>query len=78
MGLSIEAIYQDGVIKPLAKLELPENERLKVEITCFPEKVISLRGIWKDVGTVSDEEIEEAKKLWGKGLKKQLRMLKSP
>lgn len=33
MAKTIEAIYKDGVIKPLEKIELKENERVKVTIT---------------------------------------------
>jgi len=32
----IEAIYQNGVIKPLRNVELRENERIQIEITRFP------------------------------------------
>ncbi|HEX3036209.1 MAG TPA: antitoxin family protein, partial [Thermodesulfobacteriota bacterium] len=32
MAKTIEAIYKDGVIKPLEKVELKENERVRVTI----------------------------------------------
>lgn len=51
----IEAIYQDGVIKPLVGLPLSENERLKVSIEQLSSgtvnghpHIIKLRGIWKN------------------------------
>jgi predicted DNA-binding antitoxin AbrB/MazE fold protein len=51
----IEAIYQNGVIRPLTDLPLLENERLKVSIerqssgpTNGHSRIIQLRGIWKD------------------------------
>jgi Uncharacterized protein conserved in archaea len=33
MAKTIEAIYKDGVIKPLEKIELRENERVRITIT---------------------------------------------
>ncbi|MGQ9631508.1 MAG: antitoxin family protein, partial [bacterium] len=32
MEKTIEAIYQNGIIKPLERVDLPENERIKVTI----------------------------------------------
>ncbi len=38
----IEAIYQDGVLKPLEKLDLPENEKVKIFIAREPKWFESL------------------------------------
>ena len=38
MPKTIEAIYKDGVIKPLEKLDLSENERVVVQIFWDKEK----------------------------------------
>jgi predicted DNA-binding antitoxin AbrB/MazE fold protein len=51
----VEAIYQNGVIRPLTNLPLLESERLKVSIERQSSRpvngrlrIIQLRGIWKD------------------------------
>ncbi len=57
----VEAIYQQGMIKPLTELGLRENERVRIAITHDPgeqaelKKVISLRGIWKNQALVDEE-----------------------
>ncbi len=74
--LSLKAIYEDGVIKPLEQVDLPEHTRLKVEITPLFGQTVSLRGLWKELGDLSDEDFEEAKQLWERSLEEQLRILK--
>ncbi|MCL0082844.1 antitoxin family protein [Dehalococcoidia bacterium] len=81
MAEVIEGIYQKGVIKLLDKVDLRENERVRMQILhgephkTPPEgEVISLRGIWKSV-QISDESIEEAKHIWERGIEKQIRIL---
>jgi len=65
----MEAIYSEGVFKPLGKVSLSEGEKVEIEIKERKVKeVISLRGIWKGV-EITEEDIERAKnmkhKLWG-------------
>ncbi len=61
--LTVEAIYQDGVIKPMIDIPLRENERIKIQIEREPDSIreklphiVHLRGIWKDYLTASDKE----------------------
>lgn len=50
----IEAVYENGVFKPLQKVDLKEGERVKVELK---ESVVeSVAGILK----VSDEKVKKA------------------
>ncbi len=50
----IEAIYENGVFKPLQKVDLREGEKVKVELK---ESVVeSVAGILK----VSDEKVKKA------------------
>lgn len=50
----IEAVYENGVFKPLQKVGLKEGERVKVELK---ESVVeSVAGILK----VSDEKVKKA------------------
>jgi predicted DNA-binding antitoxin AbrB/MazE fold protein len=48
----VKAIYQDGVFKPLAPVNLSDGQQVELEIVgSFPQiqrNVVSLQGIWKD------------------------------
>lgn len=48
------------------------SEGIRESCGHFPET--TLRGIWKGA-QISDESIEEAKRIWEKGIEKQIRML---
>jgi|Deesub1362A_J573_1020465.scaffolds.fasta_scaffold20202_3 predicted DNA-binding antitoxin AbrB/MazE fold protein len=53
----IEVIYEDGVFKPLGKVDLKEGEKLKIEIKREP-KLEMLKGKYKgkiDIKAVMDE-----------------------
>ena len=61
--LTVEAIYQNGMIKPLTELHLRENERIRLRIEHRPDSIqeetrniIHLRGIWKDRLTAADKK----------------------
>jgi predicted DNA-binding antitoxin AbrB/MazE fold protein len=41
----IEAVYEDGVIKPLETLDLKEHQRVRVVITSLPGTVAGSRGL---------------------------------
>ena len=69
MSKLIEAIYSNGVLKPLKKLNLKEGEKVQIEIRRKPQEIISFRGIWKNI-QISDEDIEKAKHIWEEGVKK--------
>lgn len=74
-SIIMEAIYSEGVFKPLGKVSLSEGEKVEIEIKERKVKeVISLRGIWKGV-EITEEDIERAKNMWGKGAEKQIRIL---
>ncbi len=71
----IEAVYSDGVFKPLEKVSLPDGEKVEIEIKeKKAKKNISLRGIWKGI-QISEEDIEKAKHMWEKGAEKQIEIL---
>lgn len=38
MGQTVEAIYKNGVIEPLKKLDLPEAQRLRITVELVTEK----------------------------------------
>jgi predicted DNA-binding antitoxin AbrB/MazE fold protein len=75
--LKIEAVYSEGVFKPFGKISLPEGEKVEIEIKEMNRrKNISLRGLWKDA-RIKEEDIDEAKHIWGRGVKKQKKILES-
>jgi len=51
----IEAVYENGVLKPLEKLDLPEGTRLRIRIEIFG----LLKG-WKVDPQKLKEELREA------------------
>jgi len=77
--VTVEAIYQGGVIKPLTPLDLRENERIRIRIERKPlpkaTPAASLHGAFPELAAISDEDIEWAKGLWEHGVRKQARIL---
>ena len=63
-AITINAIYQNGMIKPLEPVNLAENEQVVIQIIRDQGKgpderqVISLEGIWTGLGDPTFEEIE--------------------
>jgi len=47
MSKLIEAIYSNGVLKPLKKLNLKEGEKVQIEIRRKTQEIISFRGSGK-------------------------------
>lgn len=50
--MPISAVYKKGVIKPLEKLDLAENEEIEIEIKRMEgnlERVMKFAGIWKNM-----------------------------
>lgn len=64
--MTVEAIYQNGVIKPMIDIPLRENERIKIQIERIPDSipekprnVVRLHGIWKEYLTAADTKEED-------------------
>lgn len=61
MTQTIEAIYEDGVLKPLTPLQLPEHQRVTLAIQSLrslrPDKILELAH--QVYAGLSDEEIAE-------------------
>jgi len=55
----IEVIYENGVFKPLEKVDLPEGSRLKILIEDFSEIDKIHEDVKKIAGEVSKEKILE-------------------
>ena len=54
----VEAIYENGVLKPLEKLDLKEGEKVRIKIERDVDKVID-----KYVGIFGTEKASELKKI---------------
>jgi len=56
----VEALYHDGILKPVKPIDLTDGEWVELEITrrlpVKPAKVVSLKGIWRQHIQPTDEE----------------------
>mgnify|MGYP000539453092 CR=1 FL=1 len=63
----IEVIYEDGVFKPLEKVDLPEKTRLKIKIECIDDLLKEFCGLIESKITLEDiERIRCEAKTWRK------------
>lgn len=77
----IEAVYQEGVFKPINAISLPENARVTVLVS--PRDTAdqqgaeqqTLFGAFPELAAISDDDIAWAKGLWEHSLDKQMRIL---
>jgi len=68
MSIIVQAIYKQGTFKLLEPVTLPEDEPVDLLITrrlaqpgAVPvRKVVSLRGVWKNLPLPDEEEVETA------------------
>ncbi|MBI4746453.1 MAG: antitoxin family protein [Deltaproteobacteria bacterium] len=61
----IEAIYENGVFKPVETVNLPEHERVELTIKeLISKKGLSWRGALKDRKETSVELQHKAKEMW--------------
>ena len=56
----IDAIYEDGVLKPLEELELPEHQKVKVTISTPKDKLNILKHLKNHPKVLPIEEIVKA------------------
>ena len=65
MPRTIEAIYENGVFKPVKKVKLLEHERVELTIKeLIPKKALSWRGALKERKETSVELQHKAKEMW--------------
>lgn len=56
--MTVKAIYQDGVFKPIHPPSLPDGEWVELQVVRSPRqqpKVASLQGIWKQALRPEDQ-----------------------
>jgi len=75
--ITVQALYQDGVLKPKQKIDLPEETLVQVQVT--PVEVVgtlsgSLFGAFPELAKITDNDILWVKRLWEHGLEKQFRI----
>jgi predicted DNA-binding antitoxin AbrB/MazE fold protein len=76
--MTIQAIYKDGVLKPLEPLNLAENQTVSLEVLFIEaenQSRESLFGKFPELAQLTDDDFAWAKRLWEHGLEKQLRIL---
>jgi len=61
--LTVEAVYQNGVLKPTIDIPLRDNERIRLRIERSPDNIreqaqniVNLRGVWRDYLTTADRK----------------------
>lgn len=60
---TFEAIYEDGVLKPIDNLDLPEHQRVRVTIDLAPDEPISAEleawlGVYSGLAETDIAEVE--------------------
>jgi len=49
----IQAIYENGVFKPMGKVDLPEHQRVEINVTPPPSAVENTKALFKaDAGLI--------------------------
>jgi len=56
MGKVIEVIYENGVLKPLEKIDLKESERVKIK---FERSLMEIIKSYQSKFKLKEEDIEE-------------------
>ena len=65
MVVTVKAIYQDGVFKPLEAPNVPDNQEVELEIKWLappaavegPKSFASLRGVWSHLPMPDEDEV---------------------
>ena len=80
---TVDAVYREGVFKPLTPISLPENAPVKliIEQAEPPEPTgimfSSLFGAFPELRGIPDDDIVRVQRLWGESLEKQIRFLQA-
>ena len=65
--VTVQAIYQAGVLRPRRKLDLPDNTLVQVQVTPLPaaESALgSLFGAFPELAFLTDDDVDGSKRLW--------------
>jgi predicted DNA-binding antitoxin AbrB/MazE fold protein len=56
MAITVEAVYEDGVLKPLRPLPLQEHEKVQVTVTSAASRVRQTAGLMGWTGSQQDAD----------------------
>lgn len=76
--ITVQAVYRGGALYPQAKLDLPEDTQVEVQVTPTPSRsttAASLFGKFPELASLTGDDFAWAKRLWDHGLEKQSRLL---
>ncbi len=76
--LTFQATYQNGVLRPRVKLDLPDNTVVQVHVTpAAPTDVNSgsLFGAFPELTALTDSDFDWAERTWEHSTEKQSRLL---
>jgi predicted DNA-binding antitoxin AbrB/MazE fold protein len=61
MAITIEAIYEDGVLKPAERLPFQEHERVRVDVSSLESALLKAYGImgWRGTSEELDRLLAE-------------------
>ncbi len=68
MKITTAAVYTNGVLRPQAPLDLPDNSLVQIEITPLqqePESASTLFGAFPELRSIGAAELEAARRAWG-------------
>lgn len=77
MSQVITAIYEDGILRPLQKLDLASPQVVRLIILPHKKaeakvsKTRPLYGLFPELAAITAADMEEAKQIWEKGLAEQ-------
>ena len=77
--ITVQAIYEQGVLKPTKKLNLPEHSVVEIRVKTAKQKRLakkSLFGAFPELTVVTEADIRDVKKQWNKSLQRHSRLLK--
>ncbi len=81
MSITVEAIYQDGVFRPLHPVTLPDNTYVEVNIpqddsrSMEPVDLGALAGAFPELAVLGDEAVDRARDQWEHGPAGQIELL---
>lgn len=75
--ITFQAAYQNGVLRPRVKLDLPDNTVVQVQVDPGPatDAGRTLFGAFPELAALADSDFAWAARAWEHGAEKQSRLL---
>jgi predicted DNA-binding antitoxin AbrB/MazE fold protein len=76
--ITVSAIYRHGVFEPQKPINMAENAEVLLQITVLDQKLGkpgSAFGALPELAAITDEDLEEVKKIWDEMADEQIRKL---